>query len=248
MPPDPKGLIILACLSSLHQELWKRLAPASWPLPLSALPSGTALVGGAVRDGLLGRLGEKPDLDLVVPGDGVALARQLAQELGGTAVELDRERAIGRLVLKGWTVDLARQEGSSLTADLSRRDYTVNAMALRLPIGPEALALVDPLHGLDDLQQRELRAIAEANLLDDPLRLLRGIRLAVELGFSLSEQTWEWIMRHRARLASVAGERVWAELRRLVGGVEGARGGCSSSGAGCANPGLRSPLGGASPA
>lgn len=221
MPPDPKGQIILACLSSLHQELWKRLAPASWPLPLSLLPCGTALVGGAVRDGLLGRLGERPDLDLVVPGDGVALARQLAQELGGTVVELDRERAIGRLVLKGWTMDLARQEGGCLTADLSRRDYTVNAMALRLPIGQEALALVDPLHGLGDLQRRELRAIAEANLLDDPLRLLRGIRLAGELGFSLTEQTWEWIVRHRACLASVAGERVLAELLRLVGSVDG---------------------------
>lgn len=225
MPPDPKGQIILACLPSLHQELWKRLAPASWPLPLSLLPCGTALVGGAVRDGLLGRLGEIPDLDLVVPGDGVALARQLAQVLGGTAVELDRERAIGRLVLKGWTIDLARQEGGCLTADLSRRDYTVNAMALRLPIGQEALALVDPLQGLGDLQRRELRAIAEANLLDDPLRLLRGIRLAVELGFSLSEQTWQWIVSHRARLASVAGERVLAELLRLAGSVDGARGG-----------------------
>ena len=224
MPPDPTSPAILAPLSSLHQELWQRLAAEFWPLPLALLPSGTALVGGAVRDGLIGRLGERPDLDLVVPGDGLVLARQLAQQLGGTAVELDRERAIGRLVLKGWTIDLARQDGGSLAADLARRDYTINAMALRLPLGEQALELVDPFDGLADLQRGELRAIAETNLLDDPLRLLRGLRLAAELCFSFSEPTWGWILRHRASLASVAGERVLAELQRLVGCADGARG------------------------
>jgi len=169
-------------------------------------------------------LGERPDLDLVVPGDGLALTRRLAKQLGCTAVELDQERSIGRLVLKGWTIDLARQEGHSLSADLTRRDYTVNAIALRLPLGEERLALIDPLHGLADLRNRQLRAIAEANLLSDPLRLLRGLRLAAELHFTLTDQTWEWILRHRARLRAVAGERVLAELERLVGCAGGAQG------------------------
>lgn len=207
-----------------HQELWQRLAAPSWPLPVELLPPGTALVGGAVRDGLLDRLGERPDLDLVVPGDGLALTRQLAKRLGGTAVELDQERSIGRLVLRGWTIDLARQEGTSLMEDLARRDYTVNAIALRLPLGEERLALIDPLDGLADLKSHQLRAIAEANLLADPLRLLRGLRLAAELHFTLTEQTWEWILRHRACLAAVAGERVLAELERLVGSGGGAQG------------------------
>ncbi|MFN9646182.1 MAG: CCA tRNA nucleotidyltransferase [Cyanobacteriota bacterium] len=210
--------------SSLHQGLVDALAMPTWPLPLTLLPSGTALVGGAVRDGLLGRLGERPDLDLVVPGDGLALARQLARELGGTAVALDPERSIGRLVLQGWTVDLARLQGETLAADLARRDFTVNAMALVLPLADKPPALVDPLAGLNDLRKGQLRAIAEANLLDDPLRLLRGLRLAAELGFALTPQTWDWTVRHRARLASVAGERVLTELRRLVEAADGARG------------------------
>ncbi|MFO0001010.1 MAG: CCA tRNA nucleotidyltransferase, partial [bacterium] len=75
-------------------------------------------------------------------------------------MELDQERGIGRLVLEGWTIDLARQVGDTLSADLHRRDYTVNAMALRLPLGDEALALVDPLGGLADLESGQLRAIA----------------------------------------------------------------------------------------
>jgi tRNA nucleotidyltransferase (CCA-adding enzyme) len=207
-----------------HQRLVDALAIATWPLPLTLLPPGTALVGGAVRDGLLGRLGERPDLDLVVPEDGLALARRLARELGGTAVALDPERSIGRLVLQGWTVDLARLQGESLVADLARRDFTVNAMALVLPLAGEPPVLVDPLAGLIDLRQGQLRAIAEANLLDDPLRLLRGLRLAAELGFALTPQTWAWTVHHRARLASVAGERVLTELRRLVEAPDGARG------------------------
>ncbi len=207
-----------------HQRLVDALAISSWPLPVSLLPPGTALVGGAVRDGLLGRLGERPDLDLVVPGDGLALARRLARELGGTAVALDPERCIGRLVLQGWTLDLARMQGESLAADLARRDFTVNAMALALPLAGQPPALVDPLAGLDDLRRGQLRAIAEANLLDDPLRLLRGLRLAAELNFVLTPQTWDWIVGHRGRLASVAGERVLTELQRLVEAADGARG------------------------
>jgi tRNA nucleotidyltransferase (CCA-adding enzyme) len=188
------------------------------------LPPGTALVGGAVRDGLLGRLGERPDLDLVVTGDGLALTQEWAQRLGGTAVTLDRERSIGRLVLDGWTLDVARQQGGSLEADLHRRDYTINAIAWLLPLDAAPGALVDPLHGLEDLRDGVLRAIAEANLLDDPLRLLRGPRLAAELGCTIAPQSWEWIVTHRARLKTVAGERVLAELMRLVRGAEGARG------------------------
>ena len=207
-----------------HQALWAVLAPQAWPLPFHLLPPGSALVGGAVRDGLIGRLGERPDLDLVVPGDGLALAHHFAGELGGTAVDLDRERSIGRLVLKGWTLDFAKQAGDSLGEDLNRRDYTVNAIALRLPLGQETLALIDPLQGLEDLRQQRMRAISEANLLDDPLRLLRGLRLATELHFAITDQTWEWILRNRLRLASVAGERVLAELQRLVSCLEGTRG------------------------
>lgn len=81
------------------EELWQRLLAEPWPLPREALPPGTALVGGAVRDGLLGSLERQPDLDVVVPGDALALTRQLAREHGGTCVVLDAERSIARLVL-----------------------------------------------------------------------------------------------------------------------------------------------------
>lgn len=203
------------------ERLWRRLAPQTWPLPLDALPSGTALVGGAVRDGLLGRLSAQPDLDLVVPRGAIALARTLAKRWGGSAVVLDQQRDIARLVLRGWCFDLAAQEGSSLAVDLQRRDYSVNAIALPLPAGTP---LLDPTGGLEALCRRQLVAISEANLLSDPLRLLRGLRLATELEFTLEPRTGSWIQLHSASLAAVAGERVLAELDKLACAPGGAAG------------------------
>jgi tRNA nucleotidyltransferase (CCA-adding enzyme) len=174
-------------------------------------------VGGAVRDGLLGSLERQPDLDVVVPGDALALARQLAREHGGTCVVLDAERSIARLVLGGWSLDLARQEGSRLEADLRRRDYTINAIALPLPAaGAAAAGLVDPTGGLSHLGSRQLVAVSEANLIADPLRLLRGIRLACCLNFELDPTSRRWIESHASQLAQVAGERVLAELEKLA--------------------------------
>jgi tRNA nucleotidyltransferase (CCA-adding enzyme) len=208
--------------SGNHDQLaalaWRRLAPERWPVPPDAFPPGTALVGGAVRDALLNRLTAQPDLDLVLPGDAIGLCRQLRRSHGGSAVVLDAERSIARLVIDGWSVDLARQEGGSLMADLHRRDYTINAMALPLAT-PDTL--VDPLGGAGHLATAELVAVSEANLLDDPLRLLRGLRLAGELSFRIEPRSLAWIQRHHARLGQVAGERVLAELEKLAAAAAG---------------------------
>ena len=233
MLQQPRQPAILAAglpVDQLASALRLRLGPEGWPLPLGALPAGTVLVGGAVRDALLGRLAPRPDLDLVVPGDAVALARELARQLGGAVVVLDGERSIARLVLQGWTIDLARRMGANLQQDLLRRDYTANAIALQLTATGEGRehpegalldsnsggALLDPSGGLEDLAAGRLRAISEANLLDDPLRLLRGVRLAWELDFVLEPTSLGWICQHGARLGQVAGERVLAELERLA--------------------------------
>jgi tRNA nucleotidyltransferase (CCA-adding enzyme) len=217
----PAAIPAEATAPQLAQLAWRRLQPQAWPLPPEAFPAGAALVGGAVRDALLDRLPQQPDLDLVVPEDAIALCRQLGRRHGGSVVVLDAERSIARLVIQGWSIDLARQEGDSLEQDLRRRDYRLNAMAL--PLGPEAL-LLDPLEGLSDLRQGQLMAVAEANLLDDPLRLLRGVRLASELGFALEPQTQHWLKHHHACLAAVAGERVLAELDKLAASPGGAVG------------------------
>ncbi|MFM7313602.1 MAG: CCA tRNA nucleotidyltransferase [Cyanobium sp.] len=215
------------------RSLWRTLAPQRWPLDTALLPAETLLVGGAVRDALLGRLRERPDLDLVVEGDAIALTRSLARRCGGSCVVLDAERSIARLVVRGWSFDLARRMGASTVEDLARRDYSINAIAL--PLGTLALAAdpmatadwsgpLDPAGGLADLQAGRMRALGESNLLEDPLRLLRGVRLACELGFTLEPRTLAWIRTHHRRLEAVAGERVLAELERLAAAPNGAEG------------------------
>ena len=215
MPPQLHQNPILA------GQVLERLNPGGWPLPPGAFPQGTALVGGAVRDALLNRLGPRPDLDLVVSGDAIGFAKDASRRWGGTCVVLDADHGIARLVIQGWTIDLASQEGGSLEADLGRRDFTVNAIALPLE---EGASLVDPTGGLDHLQKSQLVAVQEANLVADPLRLLRGLRLASELGFELEPQSQVWIERHAALLGDVAGERVLAELEKLAAAPGGHRG------------------------
>ncbi|MCP9888987.1 CCA tRNA nucleotidyltransferase [Cyanobium sp. ATX 6A2] len=205
----------------LERRLWERLAPAHWPIDPHHLPAGTALVGGAVRDALLGQLRERPDLDLVVPAGAIALGQRLARQWGGSCVVLDRRRDIARLVLADWTIDLARQEGTTLSDDLGRRDFSANAIALPLPPGAP---LLDPTGGLAALRRGQLVAVAEANLIDDPLRLLRGIRLRWQLQLQLEPTTAGWIAAHAHRLVAVAGERVLSELQQLAVAAHGEQG------------------------
>lgn len=212
-PPAAEGSILEANPTDQAELLRDALAPQRWPVPLESFPPGSALVGGAVRDALLGRLSPTPDLDLVVPADALGETRRLAQRYGGACVVLDEQRDMARLVVKGWTIDLARQEGAELTADLQRRDYRINAIALRLAPTPE---LVDPCGGLQDLQAGLLTAVAEQNLIDDPLRLLRGIRIAAELNFQIAADTWPLLQKHRKALPMAAPERIQAELSKLV--------------------------------
>jgi len=219
-PPAAEDSILEAEPSVQARLLLNRLAPEQWPVPLEAFPAGSALVGGAVRDALLNRLSATPDLDLVVPDHALRHTRTLAQRLGGACVVLDEARDMGRLVVKGWTIDLARREGESLEADLQRRDYRINAIALELAPTPR---LVDPSGGLNDLKAGLLTAVAEQNLIDDPLRLLRGLRLAAELDFAIADATRPLLARHHHLLPKAAPERIQAELSKLVHAPRSAR-------------------------
>ncbi|WP_086934861.1 CCA tRNA nucleotidyltransferase [Prochlorococcus marinus] len=186
-----------------------------WPISLNQLPAGSALVGGAVRDALLDVLQHKPDLDLIVPSKAVEFAKEFSDREGGSCVVLDKERDIARLVLNGWTIDLACQVGNSLEEDLWRRDYTINAIALTLSNDP---IIIDPTGGILDLEKKKLVAISQQNLIDDPLRLLRGFRLSSELRFDLDEMTKNFIKINAKLLKHVAPERIKGELERLVHG------------------------------
>jgi poly(A) polymerase len=170
------------------------------------------VVGGAVRDRLLGR--PVADVDLAVDGDVRPLARRLARHTGGPAFELSDTFGGWRVIApdRRWHVDLMPLQGGSLEEDLSRRDFTVNAMAERLDAG----ALVDPHHGADDLAARQLRMVSPAAFDDDPLRVLRLARFACELDLEPEPATVAAATTRAGRIATVAAERVFAELKRVV--------------------------------
>ncbi len=163
-------------------------------------PGGVYLVGGTVRDLLLGEPGF--DVDLAVEGDGQAFARALAAELGGLLKPHD---AFGTAVVEygnGQRVDVvtARRERyaapaalptvepSTIHDDLFRRDFTINAMAAALA-GSEAGSLVDPFGGRRDLEAKTIRVLHDRSFVDDPTRIFRALRYANRYGFELNEHT-----------------------------------------------------------
>jgi poly(A) polymerase len=169
------------------------------------------VVGGTVRDALLGR--EMRDVDLAVDGDAVAFAFALADALGGSAFVLHDEHAVARVALPEGAVrytDVARLRGS-LTDDLALRDFRIDAMAAPADGG----AIVDPFGGLDDLARRRVRMTSAVVLDADPLRLLRAVRLAGELGFELDSATAEAVRDRAPRLREPAPERRRDELSRI---------------------------------
>lgn len=169
------------------------------------------LVGGSVRDALLNRT--LHDLDIAVDRNALEFARAAADRLGGHYFALDDEHAVARVSLDAGEVhhiDVAQLQGS-LTQDMRRRDFTIDALAAPIEGG----AVVDVCGGLADLDARLLRMNGASVFDDDPLRLLRGVRIAAELSFEIETAT-EAAMRQRAhRVTAAAAERQRDELARL---------------------------------
>lgn len=182
------------------------------------------LVGGAVRDLILER--DNLDLDLAVEGEVAPLANALASATNARAVHHDR---FGTATVRGpgFQLDLVRTrreayarpgalpavEPASLVEDLARRDFTINALALRLtdPAGE----LIDPYHGLDDLKSSLIRVLHERSFQDDATRMLRAVRYAARLGFKVQRQTEALIRRDLPYLDAVSGPRLRREISLL---------------------------------
>lgn len=188
------------------------LFPERWPFDYKLLPKPIYLVGGTVRDALLGRKGDFLDLDFVVPQGAIALARSIADQYKAGFVVLDAERKIARVVFPEGTVDFAEMVGDDLLDDLQRRDYTMNAIAYN----PFTAELIDPLGGQQDLQAKMIKMVSLHNLAEDPLRLLRAYRQACQLNLWISTDTLVGINSLSNLLQQVAPERIRNELNYLL--------------------------------
>jgi poly(A) polymerase len=188
---------------------------AAVPLDELVTLAGSAwLVGGAIRDELLGRA--SLDFDVVVAGDSRALARELARRVRAHTFALSEAFGAWRVLARDqtWRIDLTPLAGATIVDDLARRDLSINAIARPLQGGE----LIDPYGGRDDLAARRLRQVGPDAFAADPLRVLRLARLRAELDFAIEPETVVLATASAPALASVAAERAFAELGQIVCG------------------------------
>ncbi|MFC2098501.1 CCA tRNA nucleotidyltransferase [Bacteroidota bacterium] len=190
----------------------------------------TFVIGGFVRDCILGR--KTHDVDIVVQGSGIELARVFANRLGknipvsvfrnfGTAMVRYEEREIEFVGARKESYRSHSRkpivEDGSLEDDQKRRDFTINAMAISLNPGSYG-ELIDPFGGMEDIEKKILKTPLEPEktFSDDPLRMMRAIRFAAELGFTIEEKTYNAINKSANRIEIVSKERISDELNRIL--------------------------------
>ena len=177
------------------------------------------LVGGVVRDAILGR--ETWDVDIAISASSIETGEELARLMGGRLIVLDEKRGYARVVIAGEekaSVDLTPLKNGILP-DLGRRDFTVDAMAIPLSdVWSESgrVELIDPYGGLKDLRDGAIRAISSDVFASDPGRLMRAPRLAIQLGFHIAGETCEMIKHNAHLLDAVSSERVRDELFQIL--------------------------------
>ena len=210
----------------LKQEVFQILISCVADLDLE-----TYLVGGFVRDHLLGREKAK-DIDIVAVGSGIDLAKAVQQELpGANAIQIFKNYGTAMVQWRDITLEFvgARKESYSeesrnpivkkgtLKDDQHRRDFTINALAVSLNPG-EVGKLVDPFQGLNDLQEGVIKTPLDPDVTysDDPLRMLRAIRFAAQLNFKIEDGSLRSISKNRQRIDIVSKERVVEELHKIM--------------------------------
>jgi poly(A) polymerase len=195
------------------------------------------VVGGFVRDIFLKR--NSKDIDVVVMGDGIALARALADQNPGSDFAYFKNFGTAMVKTKGWEVEFvgARKESythdsrkpmvapGSLTDDQNRRDFTINALAVSLNKANFG-ELIDPFDGIADLEAKTIRTPLDPDITfsDDPLRMMRAIRFASQLQFNILPETFESIKKNVERIRIISSERITEELNKIMLSAKPSRG------------------------
>ena len=182
---------------------------------LGFLPKGSYLVGGYIRDIILGRKTEKLDVDIVVPLNAIEIGKKIADNIGSKFIILDEKREVVRIILNHIYIDIANQVSSTIEGDLCSRDFSINSIAFLF----DKKCLFDPLNGLKDLEISLLRTHSEVNLLNDPLRILRCFRFVSELNFKIDLKLITFIKKNKEKLFLVAKERINYEIGKIVIGA-----------------------------
>ncbi len=173
------------------------------------------VIGGYVRDKLLNKFNK--DLDFVVKKNSLNAAREIADFFGGDFFILDRERETARALIQleshQYIVDIALMNGENIIDDLTKRDFTINGMALNIS---EPDKIIDPLGGQKDLQNKKLVPCRESSFSDDPVRILRAVRFIQNLGLVISPKTKPAILAASKNLHFISAERIRDEVCQII--------------------------------
>ncbi len=169
------------------------------------------LVGGSLRDHILHRFCQ--DHDFAVPGNARAFAKKVATQFGVRMIEIGKgNKTLYRVISGNQVLDFSPMAGEAIEDDLKQRDFTINALAYDL----QTQRLIDVVGSLDDIKSRTIRLVSPDAVLADPLRMLRAFRLAAVLGFHIDPETLAVINKQSPLVAKSAGERVIAELFKMM--------------------------------
>lgn len=210
----------------LDKKIFKLIGEAADELQME-----TYVVGGYVRDKLLKRNKESKDIDFVAVGSGIALAKKVAEKLGRSKISVFKNFGTAQVKYKELELEFvgARKESynrdsrkpivedGTLDDDQKRRDFTINAMAVCLNADRYG-ELVDPFNGIADLENQIIRTPLDPHITysDDPLRMMRAIRFASQLGFKIEEKSLAAISETKDRIAIISTERVSDELNKIM--------------------------------
>ena len=210
----------------LKNPIFKTVGEVSDKLNISSF-----VVGGWVRDMLLKRKRKVTDIDFVCIGSGIELAKNVAKELDGAEYKFFKNFGTAMVNYYGENYEFvgARKESyrddsrkpivedGNLEDDQNRRDFTINAMSIQLN-KKQYGDFIDPFNGIKDLENKILRTPLDPDITfsDDPLRMMRAVRFASELNFTISRNTIDAISRNTQRLSIISQERITEELNKII--------------------------------
>jgi len=217
-------MITNALVKSIEGQVFRKISEAA-----ALLNTDAFVIGGFVRDKLLGRTSK--DVDIVTSGDGIELANKVAELLKVKKVSVFKTFGTAMFMHHDWQFEFvgARKESynsdsrnpdvspGTIEDDQNRRDFTINALAISLQ-KVDYGQLIDPFHGVDDLNSKIIRTPLDPDITftDDPLRMMRAIRFATQLNFQILPETLEAVSRNASRISIISMERISDELNKIV--------------------------------
>ncbi len=196
---------------NIENIIFQSIKKNNWEFLVKELPSESILVGGYIRDLLLGNRDKLLDIDIVVPKNALDICKKISKKFHCKFIVLDELRNVGRIIFKDFVIDIASRFGETIIKDLESRDFTINSIGFHL----HQKKIIDPLNGVLDLSKCKLNCPNKKNLIIDPLRMLRFFRFFSEYDLKFESSLINYITENKKLLKEISSERIIYELRKI---------------------------------